>query len=43
MRRAQGPAAEGQQLAVLRDQRANYSEAFTGFSLTKFDGKTVTT
>jgi len=30
-------------IAVLRDQRANYSEAFTGFSLTKFDGKTVTT
>jgi hypothetical protein len=30
-------------LAVLRDQGANYSEAFTGFSLTKFDGQTITT
>lgn len=30
-------------LAVLRDQGANYSEAFTGFSLTKFNGQTITT
>ena len=30
-------------IAVLRDQRANYSETFAGFTLTKFDGKTVTT
>jgi len=29
-------------IAVLRDRRANYSEDFTGFSLTRFDGKTIT-
>jgi hypothetical protein len=34
----------GEQLAIgiLRDQRACYNEVFNGFSLTKFDGTTVT-
>ncbi len=29
-------------LSILRDQRASYNEVFNGFSLTKFDGTTVT-
>jgi membrane-associated phospholipid phosphatase len=29
-------------LAVLKDQKKTYNEPFTGFSLTKFDGTTVT-
>jgi len=29
-------------LSILKDQRATYNEAFRGFSLTKFDGTTVT-
>ena len=29
-------------LRILRDQRGTYNEAFSGFSLTKFDGTTVT-
>jgi hypothetical protein len=29
-------------LSVLRDQKASYNEVFSGFSLTKFDGTTVT-
>ena len=34
----------GEQIAIgiLRDQRACYNEVFNGFSLTKFDGTTVT-
>jgi len=34
----------GEQIAIgiLRDQRACYNEVFSGFSLTKFDGTTVT-
>jgi hypothetical protein len=34
----------GEQIAlgVLRDQRGCYNEAFSGFSLTKFDGTTTT-
>lgn len=34
----------GEQLAIgiLRDQRACYNEVFNGFSLTKFDGTTIT-
>ena len=34
----------GEQLAIgiLRDQRACYNENFSGFSLTKFDGTTIT-
>ena len=29
-------------LSILRDQRASYNEVFNGFSLTKFDGTTIT-
>ena len=29
-------------ISVLRDYRATYSERFSGFSLTKFDGTTIT-
>jgi hypothetical protein len=29
-------------LSVLRDQKNTYNEPFAGFSLTKFDGTTVT-
>ncbi|MDQ2695677.1 MAG: vanadium-dependent haloperoxidase [Pseudomonadota bacterium] len=29
-------------ISILRDQRATYNEAFNGFSLTKFDGTTIT-
>jgi hypothetical protein len=34
----------GEQIAInlLREQRACYNEVFAGFSLTKFDGNTVT-
>jgi hypothetical protein len=34
----------GEQLAIsiMREQRATYNEAFNGFSLTKFDGTTIT-
>ncbi len=34
----------GEQIAIgiLKDQRACYNEAFNGFSLTKFDGTTIT-
>ena len=34
----------GEQIAIgiLRDQRACYNEVFNGFSLTKFDGTTIT-
>jgi len=28
--------------SILRDQRACYNEAFSGFTFTKFDGTTVT-
>lgn len=29
-------------ISVLKDQKASYNEKFTGFSLTKFDGTTIT-
>ncbi|MEP6903805.1 MAG: vanadium-dependent haloperoxidase [Actinomycetota bacterium] len=29
-------------ISILRDQRASYNEVFNGFSLTKFDGTTIT-
>lgn len=29
-------------ISIMRDQKASYNEAFSGFSLTKFDGTTVT-
>jgi hypothetical protein len=29
-------------MSLLRDQRATFSEAFAGFTFTKFDGTTVT-
>jgi hypothetical protein len=34
----------GEQLAIsiLRDQKATYNEAFTGFTFTKLDGTTIT-
>jgi hypothetical protein len=34
----------GEQLAmgILKEQRESYNENFNGFSLTKFDGTTVT-
>ena len=36
--------AQGEEVAIryLREQRATYAEPFTGFSLTKFDGTTIT-
>ncbi len=29
-------------ISILRDQKTGYNEQFTGFSLTKFDGTTIT-
>jgi hypothetical protein len=29
-------------IGILRDQKETYKEGFTGFSLTKFDGTTIT-
>jgi hypothetical protein len=28
-------------ISILKDQKASYNEAFSGFTLTKFDGTTV--
>jgi len=36
------PQAEEVALALLRDERFTYAEAFEGFKLTRFDGSTVT-
>jgi hypothetical protein len=33
---------EAAAISMLRDMRAEYSEPFNGFSLTKFDGTTIT-